>query len=281
MMLPQMIRVFPRKTAFTPTDELAFVGDPPLFRPPEMPVHISVVFTWDIPKGKQLLRAWGNVYRDVHLGGPAFDNPGDSFVPGRYVKQGVVFTSRGCPKKCPWCFVPWREGPIRTLPIHPGNNIGDNNILACPKSHIEAVFEMLTGQKAIEFTGGLDATIIRKWHVDGLKKLSIKQMFFACDSPDGLKPLDRAGDLLGDFPVWKKRCYVLIGHNGEDILDAEKRLEAVYEKGFLPFAMLFKDVQPKVWTKEWRRLQRKWSRPAAYRSASTQQANTGWIDHAT
>ncbi len=49
-----MIRVFPRKTAWTPTDELAFVGDPPLFRPPEQPVMVSVTFTWDIPEGERL-----------------------------------------------------------------------------------------------------------------------------------------------------------------------------------------------------------------------------------
>lgn len=262
-----MIRVFPRKTAWTPTDALAFVGDPPLFRPSEMPVMVSAVFTWDIPEAQRLQRAWADFYGDVRIGGPAFDDPGNGFDPGCFVKAGVTFTSRGCSKRCPWCFVPWREGNVRTLPIAPGNNVGDNNLLACPRSHIEAVFEMLRGQHAIQFTGGLDTTLLRGWHVDHLKGLRINQMFFACDSPDGMIPLERAADLLSDFPEAKKRCYVLIGHNGEAIGDAENRLERIYKLGFLPFAMLFRDVKPKRWSREWRALQKKWCRPAAYRGA--------------
>ena len=261
-----MIRVFPRKTAWTPTDALAFVGDPPLFRPPEKPVCVSVTFTWDIEDGMRLYRAWSDLYEDVRIGGPAFSDPGMWFTPGQFVKPGVTFTSRGCIKRCPWCFAQQREGSIRPLPILPGNNIGDNNLLACPRDHIEAVFDMLRGQHAIELTGGVDTTLLKQWHVDHLKGLRIKQMFFACDTPAGLPPLERAGDLLSDFPEYKKRCYVLIGHNGEDIIDAEKRVERVYELGFLPFAMLFKSKNPKVWSKQWKALARKWMRPAAYKS---------------
>jgi hypothetical protein len=45
-----MIRVFPTRTAWTPTDELAFVGHPPLFQPgtPDNPVRITVAVTWDL-----------------------------------------------------------------------------------------------------------------------------------------------------------------------------------------------------------------------------------------
>ena len=112
-----MIRVFPRKTKWTPDDELAFVGDPPLFRPPEQPVRISVAFTWDRVEGYRLQSGWRQFYQSVELHGPAFDNPGDEFVPGRFIKEGVTITSRGCPKRCPWCFVPQREGKIRELEI--------------------------------------------------------------------------------------------------------------------------------------------------------------------
>jgi hypothetical protein len=261
-----VIRVFPRQTAWTPTDELAFVGNPPLFRPPEQAVCVSVTFSWDIEVGMRLYKAWGDHYEDVRIGGPAFSDPGMWFTPGQFVKPGVTFTSRGCVKRCPWCFAQQRERGIRTLPIVPGNNIGDNNLLACPRSHIEAVFDMLLEQKAIEFTGGLDATLLREWHVDGLKELSVKQMFFACDSPEAMPPLERSGELLADFPSYKKRCYVLMGFNGESLTDAEKRVERVYELGFYPFAMLFRDKTPRVWSKEWKALARKWMRPAAFKS---------------
>lgn len=64
-----MIRVFPRKTNWTPTDDLAFVGNTPLFRPEDQPVRVSVVFTWDIPEGERLVRAWSDYYSDVKIGG--------------------------------------------------------------------------------------------------------------------------------------------------------------------------------------------------------------------
>lgn len=261
-----MIRVFPRKTKCTPTDGLAFVGDPLLWKLPEQPVRISVTFSWDIPEGERLFRAWGEQYKDVQIGGPAFDDPGYTFTSGQFVKPGKVFTSRGCPNRCPWCLVPQREGEIRELPVVPGNDIADNNLLACSKEHVEAVFDMLRGQKEIRFSGGLDARLFRRWHVDALLGLSVKFMWFACDTPGGVKPLERVSDLLADISIEKKRCYVLIGHNGEDILRAEKRLEKVYKMGFLPLAMLFRGRDECEYGQDWKNLRWKWSRPAVYRS---------------
>jgi len=260
-----MIRVFPTRNKWTPTDELAFIGDPPLFRPPEQSVYVSVVFTWDIQEGLRLQRAWSEFYSDVKVGGPAFDDPGGEFMPGRFIKEGVIFTSRGCPFKCPWCFVPKREGKIREFEIKEGHIIQDNNLLACSKDHLVKVFDMLQGQKGIKFSGGLDAQLLSTWHVDQFKKLSINEMWFACDHKGALKHLERVADLTSDFSVNKKRCYVLIGFNGENILDAETRLESVYKLGFLPFAQLYRNENPMNWSKEWKKLNRKWSRPAAYR----------------
>jgi len=261
-----MIRVFPRRTKWTPTDELAFVGDPPLFRPTEQPVRISVTFTWDIEEGKRLLRAWRPFYNDILLGGPAFGDPCDYFWPGMYLKQGVTITSRGCPWKCPWCFVSSREGEIKELTIKPGWMVQDNNLLACSKRHIEAVFQMLADQKPpIEFSGGLDGHFLSTWHIDWFKKLRIYQFWFACDHAESFKRLEKIADLMSDFPEQKKRCYVMIGWNGESITDAEARLEKVYSIGFLPFSQLYQGETWIEYSKEWKKLNRKWSRPAAYR----------------
>jgi hypothetical protein len=217
----KLIRVFPRKTAWTPNDNLSFVGNPPLFRPPEQPVHISVSFTWDIQEGKRLYRQWSALYKDVRIGGPAFDDSGGAFVPGRYLKKGPTITSRGCIRKCKFCFVPDREGNIRELPIQPGNDIADNNLLACSRGHVEAVFDMLKNKKQIRFSGGLDSRLLKQWHIDVFKSLSIKALWFACDTQQSINPLKRAADLLADFSIEKKRCYVLIGHNGESIYEGD------------------------------------------------------------
>lgn len=263
-----MIRVFPRKTAWTPDDELAFIGNPPLFRPDDQPVKVSVCFTWDIPEGQRLKRAWSDYYSSVELGGPAFSDPGNGFTPGQFIKKGVTITSRGCVRNCPWCVVPEREGKIRELAIYQGTIIQDNNLLACSRMHIESVFNMLQSQnKAAIFSGGLDARLLKQWHVDWFKAIKIKELWFACDTAKDFEALTKANELLSDFPTNKKRCYVMIGYQ-ENIINAEARLKGVYELGFLPFSQLYQPKEGKLeYLKEWRDLNRKWSRPAIYRAA--------------
>jgi hypothetical protein len=265
-----MIRVFPQRTKWTPTDELVFVGDPPLFLPDEQPVKVSVTFTWDIQEGKRLVRAWKRHYRDVELGGPAFGDPGSDFVPGRFVKEGVVVTSRGCSKQCSFCLVPKREGSVRELEIKEGWNIFDNNLLACSRFHIEEVFAMLRRQpKPASFSGGLDAQLLKPWHVDLLKSIRIKRMWFACDSESGFPALERAADLLSNFSREKKYCYVLVGYRQEIVAEAETRLMRVFNLGYMPFSMLYRSPETSARMHadpDWRKLIRKWCNPARYKA---------------
>ena len=262
-----MIRVFARKTNFTPTDDLAFYDEPPMFDLPDLPINVSVTFTWDIEKGERLAEAWRGKAGEVVLGGPAFGGKPMQFTPGRFLKPGITITSRGCPKACPWCFVPQREGRLRPISIKPGHIIQDNNILACSDEHFERVCGMLFEQKkGAAFKGGLDVDYLRPWHVEQLKRIRVNELWVACDTDAALVKLDKAADLLSDFSIGKKRCYVLIGYGKDTIPQAERRLETVYEKGFLPFAQLYKPPDNPDYCMEWKQLARKWSRPAVYRS---------------
>lgn len=270
--MDDIIRVFPRKTKWTPTDDLAFVGEPPLFEVPDLPVHISVVFTWDMEIATSLIDPWRRkTGRNPLIAGPAWgtmDIGINDFIPGQYIKSGVTFTSRGCPKNCPWCLVSKREGKLREINIAPGYRVQDNNLLACSQPHIEMVFDMLRQQKkGIVFSGGLDIDYLEPWHVELLKSIKINELWVACDCEKDLKRLDKAADLLADFPEEKKRCYVMIGFNDETQNAAEARCEAVYSKGFLPFAQLYRSPLSKCeYPAGWKALQRKWSRPAVYRN---------------
>lgn len=262
-----MIRVFPRKTKWTPDDNMAFVGLPPLIRPDTAKVKISVTFTWDIPLAYRLLKEWKMYYKNVQIGGPAFGSYAGEFEPGLFIKKGVTITSRGCNRMCKWCLVPEREGKIRELKIKDGWIIQDNNLFQCSSRHIEAVFDMLRFQKyPISFNGGLDSRLLTEHHVDLLNSIKLKEIWFSCDTDSNITYLETASQLLSDVSINKKRCYVLIGFNGENLLKAENRLEKVYNLGFLPFAQLYKNSKPIDWNKEWKQLTRKWSRPAIYRS---------------
>lgn len=268
----EVIRVFPRRTKWTPTDDLVFVGEPPLWLDGSMlqsldtPVFISVTFIWDIEEGNYLLRSWRRFFNTVLLGGPAFNNSGGEFTPGMFVKQGVVVTSRGCPKSCNFCLVPKREGKIRELEIMDGWNVFDNNLLACSREHVEAVFEMLRRQpQPAHFTGGLDKTLLESWHVDLLKSIRLKRAYFACDSYSAFPALERAADFLSDFSREKKYCYALMNYYPETPEQAEARLIRIFNLGFMPFAMYYRGPlaghRPAA-DPTWRKLIRKWTNPA-------------------
>lgn len=265
-----IIRVFPRRTHWTPTDELSFFGELPMFHPEDrtIPVHVSVTFTWDKMRAEQIAKSWASYFSDVRIGGPAYGTYAGDFVPGRYLKEGCTITSRGCPKSCGWCVVPKVEGALRLLPIVPGYIVQDNNLLACPREHAESVFEMLRSQeRRIFFNGGLDKHFLKDWHVSLFDSISIGELWFACDVLTDLAALERAASMLSHVPLRKKRCYTMIGYDGETIRDAEFRLERVLELGFMPFSQLYQNEDLKTYPEEWRRLNKKWARPAAYMSS--------------
>lgn len=258
----KVVRVFPRRTKMTPADAYAFVGDPPLIRPEVNKVHISATFTWDIPEALRLARAWGQYYKTVHVGGPAFGSPCNGFEPGIYVKKGVTFTSRGCNNNCWFCLAK-REGRIKLLPIRSGHIIQDNNLLQTGRRHIAEVFDMLKAQRrSAVLSGGLDSTLVDDWVAEQLRGLRIDQLFLSCDSYARLKPLQKAVKRLSFLPRRKLRCYVLIGT--ESLQEAEDRLRAIWEIGCLPFAQLYQPPEQYIdYSPEWKRLARTWSRPAA------------------
>lgn len=261
----KIIRVFPRRTSLTPKDAYAFVGDPPLWRPEAGQVHVSVTFTWDIEEGYRLRDAWAQHYPVVKIGGPAIAPPENGFEPGMYVKDGVTFTSRGCPRYCPWCLVPEHEGALRLLEIKPGWIVQDNNLLATPRKHQERVYAMLRSQRRkIDFAGGLEAAKVNDWVTEQLRHLRIGQLFLACDTEAALELLKQAVSKLPFLNRRQLRCYVLIGFGDETLSEAEKRLEQVWQAGCLPFAQLFQPPDRYIqYPSDWRALARRWSRPAA------------------
>jgi hypothetical protein len=202
----------------------------------------------------------------VKLGGPAFNVPGGNFVPGRFLREGFVITSRGCPNRCHFCAVPRREGgKLRELPIQNGWNIVDDNLLACSEAHIRAVFEMLKRQRERPvFSGGLEAKRLRQWHVDLLRAANTKRFYCAYDTADDLEPMIESGKLLRangiTIETRQPRSYVLIGYEGDSFDAAERRLRAAWRAGFIPFAMLFRGETGET-SPEWRKFQRAWVRP--------------------
>lgn len=267
----RILRVFPRRTKATPTDDLAFVGEPPLptILPEADEVHVSVTFTWDRVEGERLRRAWEHHYPGrVRIGGPALGDPGEEFVPGRYLRPGYTITSRGCPNHCPFCVVPAREGPIRELrPIAIGNDIQDNNLLACSDQHIRAVLAMLAARpRAARFSGGLEPERCTPTMIDLLRRQRISELFLSYDLPSRWAAAQIAIERLRAAGLRQRqvRCYVLAGYRDDSPDAAEERCRQVMAAGGLPFLMLYQPAHEYVdYGPDWKSIQRKWTRPAA------------------
>lgn len=271
-MAKRIIRVFPRKTSYTPDDEYAFVGMPQMLLPEHDEVHISCTFTWDKDYAEELAFQWeGRTNKPVRLGGPAYQSKAEDFIPGMYIKRNIIFTTRGCNNNCPWCCVPKLEGKLKELPIVPGNWIQDNNFLQSSKRHKERVFEMLKTQHGICFKGGLETDLIDDHFIAGLQDIGtqrIKELWLACDTDARIPSFKRACDKLrrAGFSREKIKCYVL--SYGKDMDSDEKRAQEVYKAGAMPFMQLYRDFSDKKteYSAEWNAFARMWQRPPAIRA---------------
>ena len=90
----KIIRIFPKKTNATPDDENVRINKPPELFDECDEVHISVAFSWDIPRAEQLYKAWSIVSKNVKIGGPAFNEKGGDFIGGLYLKKGYTPSPR-------------------------------------------------------------------------------------------------------------------------------------------------------------------------------------------
>ncbi len=272
---PRLIRVFPRRTKATPDDGLVRFGPPDLFDHADQ-VDVSVTFTYDKPAAERLAEQWHKV-APVRIGGVAYGDRGLNFIPGKYIKHGYTFTSRGCPRRCWFCGV-WKvwPNPELIMPLREGWNILDDNLLACPEHHVRSVFAMLQRvsrdrRRRVEFTGGLEALALQDYQVGLLADLTPRpHCFFAYDPGDAFETLQSAAQRLLDagFTARSHRlcCYVLIGYPKDTFSLAEKRLRDILNIGFTPMAMLWRPEKPSQerWAPEpeWRTFQRRWARPA-------------------
>jgi hypothetical protein len=245
--------------------------------------YLSVVFSWNKPEAYQRAMWQKAMGKTVKVGGPAVRIDPDYFGPladlGDYPdavalhNPDATFTSRGCPRQCPFCAVPKTEGSLIELddwPVRP--IICDNNLLACSKVHFDRVIDCLKPLKGVDFNQGLDARFLTAHHANRLTELDLRFVRLAWDNVgmerqfrDAWRQLTRAG-----IPARKVRVYVLIGYN-DTPEDALYRLESVRALGTRPNPMRYHPldaiqrnsyVGPNWTDAELKRYMRYWSRLA-------------------
>jgi len=223
--------------------------------------YLSAIFTWDLPglcHDASLLNSTGI---EVELGGPAVtampqyveENTGmiphiglDERFEHIKGKFKMVFTSRGCVRKCPWCLVPKVE-PVRieydnfSIPVGKNPYIGDNCILATSWEHQKLVVEKMKDVRALDINSGFDCRLFTEDHYQLYSQLHLECFRLAFDSIGVERDFERAVGILKKYGVDYRRIivFVLIGFPGTTFKECVYRLEKARTLGCSPYPQRF------------------------------------------
>jgi hypothetical protein len=138
--------------------------------------------------------------------------------------KSIIFTTRGCIRKCPFCVVPKIEGKLKEpkftiLPfIHPDHKdvvIWDNNFLASP--YVKNILtELRDGGYKADFNQGLDARLMTDEFASLLADLRSDTIHMAYDWPWEGPYVHKAIDLLASAGYRRKDLIFYVLHNFYD-----------------------------------------------------------------
>lgn len=169
------------------------VWDIPLYAGVADKIYVSCIFTSN-RKEASSWEVWGE---KCFIGGTGYDEyiklppEIDEIKP----KINWGFTTRGCIRKCHFCFVPRMEGKIHAVGdiydlwdgISKDVILADNNILALPK-HFKMICQQLRDNNLkVDFNQGLDARLINDDMLNELKTIRHYEYRFAWDGEDNLE----------------------------------------------------------------------------------------------
>lgn len=171
----------------------------------------------------------------------------------------IGFLTRGCPNKCPWCYVPQKEGKIR--PYRTWQELVrsdtkkltlmDNNILACPHG-IEQLRELAETDYRIDINQAMSVFLITPETADVLARCKWqKYIRFSVDKKSQIDGMYRAAALLSErgVPNSKLFVYCLIT---DDLQDDLNRIYAMRKlKSVTIYGMPYKDMRKGIMPKEW------------------------------
>lgn len=188
--------------------------------------------------------------------------------------KSILFTTRGCIRKCPFCVVPKMEGGMKQtrksiLPlIHTDHDevvIWDNDFLASPYAR-DVLCELRDGGYRVDFNQGLDARLMTEDFAGILADLRMPTVHMAYDWPWEGPFIKKAIGFMGDAGYRTKNLIFYVLHNfydfqyqkGDTPVDFLRRLQdlmlwraSAYPMRFIPLDSLSRSgfVSP-LWSAE-------------------------------
>lgn len=163
--------------------------------------------------------------------------------------SGMGFTSRGCVRNCPFCFVPEKEGQfsqdseIKDL-INPRSNIlilHDNNFTADPYC-IDKLKEIKERNLIVDINQGCDVRLMTDEIANALSNVRhLRSLHYAWDLMGFEKQVIEGIKIISRYINPNKHmCFVLVGYNtsfDEDMYRVKKLLEY----GIRPYIMRYNE----------------------------------------
>ncbi|MBR9677513.1 hypothetical protein GOV04_05205 [Candidatus Woesearchaeota archaeon] len=135
-------------------------------------------------------------------------------------EYSIGYLTRGCIRKCEYCFIPEKEGSLRIHsslaefynPSLPKIMLLDNNFLASKKS-ISLLKELKKTDKKISFKQGLDFRLLTPEKAKLLSELDYDgEYIFAFDRPQDIKIIEKNLEIWQPLVKdWQTKFFVLVG----------------------------------------------------------------------
>jgi len=165
----------------------------------------------------------------------------------------IVFSSRGCDRKCGFCAVPILEGKINSTrssikqflwPTHTRIIFFDNNILANPywRDILDELYEL---KKRVDFNQGLDARFITEEVAEKLTRLELDSCIRIAYDMRGMRGhVKKAIDNLAAVGIKKRRILVYALFNYNDTPDNFfERVRDILNWGVVCYPMRYEPIR--------------------------------------
>lgn len=167
------------------------------------------------------------------------------------VNAGIGFTSRGCVRKCAFCFVPRKEGEFRQASeikdiLNPRSNViilHDNNLTADPYC-IDKLNEIRDRKLIVDINQGCDIRFVTDNIAKALSEVKhIRSIHYAWDLMSYESQVMRGINLLKKYiKTYRHMCFMLVGFNTlfeEDMY----RFRILTEMKIDPFVMIYNQIE--------------------------------------